>query len=313
MIKSLLRIVTRESPLAMWQANHVREGLLRLYPELEVELIGVKTEADQFQERTLLSMGGKGAFVKELEAALLSGRADLAVHSMKDVTVEIPPELALPVILKRDDPGDAFVSNQYASIDDLPAGANVGTSSPRRRCQLKHYRPDLQAGDIRGNVGTRLRKLDEGQYDALILANAGLERLELQHRITARIPASQLLPAIGQGALGVEMRKDDSEVLSLLKELDDAETHACVAAERAVSRRLDCGCLAPLAGYAVIEGGQLHLSALIGQSDGTGVIRGEISGAVQEAEVLGDKLGRDLLDRGAGDILREIREYEQRR
>lgn len=311
MTRSPLRIVTRESPLAMWQANHVREGLLRLYPDLEVTLIGVKTEADQFQERTLLSMGGKGAFVKELEAALLSGRADLAVHSMKDVTVEIPPDLELPVILKRDDPGDAFVSNDYARIDDLPAGAGVGTSSPRRRCQLKHYRPDLQISDIRGNVGTRLKKLDEGQYDALILAVAGLERLELQHRITARIPATQLLPAIGQGALGVEIRKGDANVLSLLKALDDAETHACVTAERAVSRRLDCGCLAPLAGYAVIEGGQLYLSALIGRPDGSGVIRGEIDGSVQEAETLGDKLGLDLLNRGAGDILREIREHEQ--
>ena len=246
---SRLRIVTRESPLAMWQANHVRDSLMLFHPDLEVELIGVKTQADRFLDRTLTSMGGKGAFVKELEEVLLAGGADLAVHSMKDVTVDLPDGLDLPIILRRDNPGDAFVSNHYASLDALPAGANVGTSSPRRRCQIKHHRPDLQVSDIRGNVGTRLRKLDDGEYHALILATSGMERLGLQHRITARLPTTQLLPAIGQGAMGVEIRKDDPRVLPLLRDLDHRETHACVAAERAVSRRLDCGCLAPLAGF----------------------------------------------------------------
>lgn len=311
MSMSRLRIVTRESPLAMWQAQHVRDCLLKFHPGLEVELIGVKTEADQFLNRTLESMGGKGAFVKELEAVLLAGRADLAVHSMKDVTVDIPDGLALPIILKRDDPGDAFVSNHYASLDDLPAGAVVGTSSPRRRCQIKHHRPDLELRDIRGNVGTRLRKLDDGEYHALVLATAGLERLALQHRITTRLAAKQLLPAIGQGALGVEIRSDDAEVLDLLRDLDHDETHACVMAERAVSRRLDCGCLAPLGGHAVIEDGQMHLAAMLGWPDGSDLIRGEIRGAPAEAEELGDRLGRDLLERGAGEILASIRADER--
>jgi hydroxymethylbilane synthase len=308
---SRLRIVTRESPLAMWQARHVRESLLLFHPDLEVELIGVKTEADQFLDRTLASMGGKGAFIKELEAVLLAGRADLAVHSMKDVTVELPEELELPVILKREAPGDAFVSNHYGSLDDLPVGAVVGTSSPRRRCQVKHYRPDLQVDDIRGNVGTRLKKLDQGRYHALILATAGLQRLQLEQRITRHLPATQILPAIGQGALGIEIRRGDTEVLSLLRELDDADSHACVAAERAVSRRLDCGCLAPLAGYAVIEQGELRLSALIGRPDGSRLMRAETRGRVAEAEALGDAVGRDLLEQGAGAILEEIRAHER--
>ncbi len=195
--------------------------------------------------------------------------------------------------------------------DDLHAGSTIGTSSPRRRCQVKHYRPDLRVSDIRGNVGTRLRKLDDGQYDALILAVAGLERLQLDHRITSRIPAQQLLPAIGQGALGVEIRKDDSEVLELVRPLDHAVSHTCVAAERAVSRRLDCGCLAPLAGHAVIEEGQLHLSASIGRPDGSDLIRAETAGPPDRAEALGDALGRELLERGADDILRDLREHEQ--
>jgi hydroxymethylbilane synthase len=256
-------------------------------------------------------MGGKGAFIKELEAVLLAGRADLAVHSMKDVTVELPEELELPVILKREAPGDAFVSNHYGSLDDLPVGAVVGTSSPRRRCQVKHYRPDLQVDDIRGNVGTRLKKLDQGRYHALILATAGLQRLQLEQRITRHLPATQILPAIGQGALGIEIRRGDTEVLSLLRELDDADSHACVAAERAVSRRLDCGCLAPLAGYAVIEQGELRLSALIGRPDGSRLMRAETRGRVAEAEALGDAVGRDLLEQGAGAILEEIRAHER--
>ncbi|MEJ2760205.1 MAG: hydroxymethylbilane synthase [Gammaproteobacteria bacterium] len=306
MPESPLRIVTRRSPLALWQANHVHEKLRSLHPELAVEVIGVSTEADRFQNKSLASMGGKGAFIKELEQALLSGRADLAVHSMKDVTVEMPEDLALPVILRREDPGDAFVSNHYASLEELPAGARVGTSSLRRRCQIMHARQDLEVCDIRGNVGTRLRKLDEGSYDALVLAASGLHRLALGARITARLDTEQLLPAIGQGALGIETRHGDADVLSLLKALDDEETHICVSAERAVSRRLNGGCLAPVAGFAELRGDRVHIAALVGRPDGTELIRDTISGPADEAEALGAELGERLLQQGADRILRDI-------
>ena len=306
MPESPLRIVTRESPLALWQANHVRDRLRQLHPGLAVEVIGVSTEADRFLDRSLASMGGKGAFIKELEQALLSGRADLAVHSMKDVTVDMPEGLALPVILRREDPGDAFVSNHHASLAELPAGARVGTSSLRRRCQIMHARPDLDVRDIRGNVGTRLRKLDEGSYDALVLAASGLRRLALEARITARLDTEQLLPAIGQGALGLETRGGDADVLSLLQPLDDEETHVCVSAERAVSRRLNGGCLAPVAGFAELRGERLHITALVGRPDGTELIRDAVSGTAAGAEDLGAELGERLLQRGADRILRDI-------
>jgi len=312
MSKSRLRIVTRESPLALWQANHVRERLLALHEGLVVEVTGVRTEADRFQNKTLASMGGKGAFVKELEEALLSGRGDLAVHSMKDVTVDMPEELALPVMLRRGDPGDAFVSNHHASLDALPGGANVGTSSLRRSCQIKHARPDLNVRDIRGNVGTRLRKLDEGQYDALVLATAGLMRLQLEDRIRSRLAPEQLLPAIGQGALGIETRRDDAEVLSLLAGLNDEETRICVSAERAVSRRLNGGCLAPVAGYATLQHDRLRITALVGRPDGTELVQDTISGPAEQAEALGEELGQRLLAQGADRILGEIMGNDQK-
>jgi len=312
MSRSRLRIVTRESPLALWQANHVRERLLALHEGLVVEVAGVRTEADRFQNKTLASMGGKGAFVKELEEALLSGRGDLAVHSMKDVTVDMPEELALPVMLRRGDPGDAFVSNHHASLDALPGGANVGTSSLRRSCQIKHARPDLNVRDIRGNVGTRLRKLDEGQYDALVLATAGLMRLQLEDRIRSRLAPEQLLPAIGQGALGIETRRDDAEVLSLLAGLNDEETRICVSAERAVSRRLNGGCLAPVAGYATLQHDRLRITALVGRPDGTELVQDTISGPAEQAEALGEELGQRLLAQGADRILGEIMGNDQK-
>lgn len=312
MSKSRLRIVTRKSPLALWQANHVRERLLALHDGLVVEVTGVRTEADRFQNKSLASMGGKGAFVKELEEALLSGRGDLAVHSMKDVTVDMPEELALPVMLRRGDPGDAFVSNHHGSLDALPGGANVGTSSLRRSCQIRHARPDLNVRDIRGNVGTRLRKLDEGQYDALVLATSGLTRLQLEDRIRSRLAPEQLLPAIGQGALGIETRRDDAEVLSLLAGLNDEETRICVSAERAVSRRLNGGCLAPVAGYATLQDDRLHITALVGRPDGTEMVRDTISGPAAQAETLGEELGRRLLAQGADRILGEIMNNDQR-
>ena len=306
-----LRIATRRSDLAMWQARHVESLLCRAYPDLEVSLVPLSTRGDRIQDRPLQAVGGKGLFIKELERALLEDGADLAVHSMKDVPAELPEPLHLPIILERGDARDAFVSARYADLGDLPPGARLGTSSLRRQCQMRSARPDLEVGHLRGNVNTRLRKLDDGDYHALVLATAGLERLELQHRLTARIPKRLLLPAIGQGALGIEIRSADPDVLSLLRPLDHKETHACVAAERAVSRRLDCGCLAPLGGYAVIGDGRLHLAAMIGWPDGGDLIRGEVSGPVQEAEALGDRLGRDLLDRGAGEILESIRADER--
>jgi len=306
MSKTALRIVTRESPLALWQAHHVRDSLGALHPDLAVEVIGVKTEADRFQNRTLASMGGKGAFIKELEQALLAGEADLAVHSMKDVTIDMPADLDLPIILAREAPGDAFVSNAHASLEALPEGAVVGTSSLRRRCQLKHLRPDLTVSDIRGNVGTRLKKLDEGQYDALVLAVSGMLRLELEHRITARLDTEQLVPAIGQGALGIEIRRGDAGVLSLLAPLDDANTHLCVGAERAVSRRLNGGCLAPVAGYATLQGNAVHITALVGRPDGSEMIHDTTSGPAADAESLGEELGARLLERGADRILADV-------
>lgn len=306
MPRKSLRIVTRESPLALWQAHHVRDSLGAQHPGLDIEVIGIRTEADRFQNRTLASMGGKGAFIKELEQALLAGEADLAVHSMKDVTIDMPAGLDLPIILAREAPGDAFVSSEYAALEELPRGAVIGTSSLRRRCQVKHLRPDLEVSDIRGNVGTRLRKLDEGRYDALILAVSGMLRLELERRITARLDTEQLVPAIGQGALGLEVRRGDDEVLSLLEPLDDAATHLCVAAERAVSRRLNGGCLAPVAGYAVLRGKRVHITALVGRPDGSEMIRETIAGPAAEAETLGEKLGARLLERGADRILADV-------
>jgi len=288
----------------MWQAQHVRDRLLTRYPALTIDIIGIHTEADRFLDLSLEQMGGKGAFVKELEQALLAGSADLAVHSMKDVTVDLPAPLALPVIMQREDPRDVLISNTYNSLEQLPRGARLGTSSLRRQCQLRALRPDLEILDIRGNVGTRLKKLDSGSYDALILAAAGVKRLGLQKSIKQYLDTGILLPAIGQGALGLETRADDHELIGMIAFLKHEGTHACVSAERALNRKLNGGCHAPIAALAELEGEVLNLRALVGRLDGSELLRSSVSGPVNQAELHGTTLGERLLDRGAAEILR---------
>lgn len=303
---NLLKIATRQSPLALWQANFVKHQLETLHPGLRVELVPMVTKGDVILDSPLAKIGGKGLFVKELEAALLDGRADIAVHSMKDVPMEFPQGLGLSVICRREDPRDAFVSNKYAALADLPAGAVVGTSSLRRQCQLKQLRPDLQVHSLRGNVGTRLSKLDQGEYDAIILASAGLIRLGLAERIRSFIEVEQSLPAVGQGAVGIECRSDDLAVQQLLAPLADQQTTLCVLAERAMNRRLQGGCQVPIGGYAIIENEQLWLRALVGELDGSQIIRAEGQGDLTAAEQLGTQIAESLLAQGAGQILAKV-------
>jgi len=307
MTSSKLRIVTRESPLAMWQANFVRDALCRLHPALEIEVLGITTEADRLLDSSLESLGGKGAFVKELEQALLNGQADIAVHSMKDVSIELPDNLILPVVLKREDARDVFVSNQFDKFADLPTTARIGTSSLRRTCQLKSKQADFQILDIRGNVGTRLRKLDEGEYDALVLAAAGVKRLGLEDRIKEYFSTKSILPAVSQGALGIEIHEKNTEVLNLIEPLTDDDTYLCVKAERALNRRLGGDCHVPIAAYAQIDGAQLSMHSLVGKLDGSQLVKASLSGPANEAEILGDELGRTLLEKGAGNILQELK------
>ena len=303
----ILRIATRKSPLALWQAHFVRDALMAAHPGLSVEIIGMTTRGDKILDTPLAKIGGKGLFVKELEVALLEGRADIAVHSMKDVPMALPPGLALPIICKREDPRDAFVSNRYQSIAELPAGARVGTSSMRRQCQLMEAYPQLQLLDLRGNVNTRLGRLDNDEYDGIILATAGLLRLEMADRITQRIAVSQSLPAGGQGAVGIECRADDEPTQALLRVLHHEDTAARVAAERAVNCELEGGCQVPIACYAeLVEDGQLYLRALVGSLDGCVMLREEITGAADRAEQLGIELAGRLLARGADKILAAI-------
>jgi hydroxymethylbilane synthase len=306
MPQNLIRIATRKSPLALWQANHVSALLQQAHPGLRVELVGMTTQGDRILDSPLAKVGGKGLFVKELEQGLLEGGADIAVHSMKDVPVELPAGLHLPVVLHREDPRDAFVSNRYARFADLPEGARVGTSSLRRQSQIRERRPDLRIFDLRGNVGSRLAKLDAGEYDAIILASAGLKRLGLEERITEHLDPQDSLPAIGQGAIGIECRSEDPEVNALIAVLDHPDTHARVRAERAMNARLQGGCQVPIAGHAVLEEGRIVLRGLVGRPDGSEVIRGSISGRAEDAEALGIALADDLLGRGAGAILEEV-------
>lgn len=298
-----LKIATRRSPLALWQANYVKERLIQIYPELTVELVPLITKGDVILDTPLAKIGGKGLFVKELENALLSGEADIAVHSMKDVPMQFPAGLELSVICKREDPRDAFVSNRYRCLAELPQGARVGTSSLRRQCQLKQLRPDLDIQSLRGNVSTRLSKLDNGDYDAIILAAAGLIRLELQQRIASFIDVETSLPAAGQGAVGIECRSNDERVKQLLAPLADVQTTACVLAERAMNNHLQGGCQVPIGGYAVLQGNQIYLRALVGALDGSKIIRAEGKSAVENAEVLGVQVGQQLLEQGADKIL----------
>ncbi|ELV7509825.1 hydroxymethylbilane synthase [Aeromonas veronii] len=301
-----LKIATRKSPLALWQANFVKDRLEALHPQLQVELVPMSTQGDKILDTPLAKVGGKGLFVKELETAMLEGRADIAVHSMKDVPVEFPEGLGLHTICEREDPRDAFVSNRFKAIAELPQGAVVGTSSLRRQCQLRAARPDLVIRDLRGNVNTRLAKLDAGEYDAIILAAAGLKRLEMAHRITAFIEPEQSLPANGQGAVGIECRLDDVELHALLAPLEHAETRARVLTERSMNRALQGGCQVPIGAYALVEGEQIWLRGLVGSPDGTQVIRDEIRGPLADGEALGEQLAQRLLAAGADEILAEV-------
>ncbi|MDY6216581.1 hydroxymethylbilane synthase [Actinobacillus porcinus] len=305
-MQNVLKIATRQSPLALWQANFVKARLQALYPELRIELVTMVTKGDVILDTPLAKIGGKGLFVKELETALLNGEADIAVHSMKDVPMQFPAGLGLSVICKREDPRDAFVSNKFSCLDELPSGATVGTSSLRRQCQLKALRPDLMIQSLRGNVGTRLSKLDNGDYDAIILASAGLIRLGLPERIASFIETDVSLPAAGQGAVGIECRLNDTRVQQLLAPLADTETTACVLAERAMNHRLQGGCQVPIGGFAELKGDKLHLRALVGALDGSQIIRAEGESAVENAEVLGVQIAEQLLVQGADKILAEV-------
>jgi hydroxymethylbilane synthase len=305
-MRSIIRIATRKSPLALWQANHVKSRLETLYPQLRVELLPMSTKGDKILDSPLAKVGGKGLFVKELELAMLAGEADIAVHSMKDVPVEFPTGLGLCIICEREDPRDAFVSPRFSSIAELPAGSRVGTSSLRRQCQLRAQRPDLHILDLRGNVNSRLAKLDAGEYDAIILAAAGLKRLEMPERITALLSPEESLPANGQGAVGIECRLEDSELLALLAPLEHTPTRQRVLAERAMNRALQGGCQVPIGSYSEIEGDQLWLRGLVGRPDGSRVLHAEIRGPLLQAEALGAALAGRLLDLGAADILAEV-------
>ncbi len=306
MLDKVLKIATRQSPLALWQAHYVKERLESCHPELKVELVPMVTRGDVLLDTPLAKVGGKGLFVKELELAIMEGRADIAVHSMKDVPVEFPEGLGLVTICEREDPRDAFVSNHYASIDALPQGSIVGTSSLRRQCQLAAQRPDLQIRSLRGNVGTRLGKLDSGEYDAIILAAAGLLRLGLEARIRQPLSPEQSLPAVGQGAVGIECRLDDEWTQALLAPLNHAPTAIRVRAERAMNTRLEGGCQVPIGSYAELIDGELWLRALVGAPDGSQMVHGERRGRPEDAERLGVSLAEELLDNGAREILTAV-------
>ncbi|MDD9892920.1 MAG: hydroxymethylbilane synthase [Gammaproteobacteria bacterium] len=307
MQKDLLRIATRKSPLALWQAEHVRDQLEALHPGLEVELLPMTTSGDELLSQPLSQVGGKGLFLKELERAMLNGDADMAVHSMKDVPPVLPNGLGLVAILERHTPEDAFVSNDYDNIDALPQGATVGTASLRRTTQLKALRPDLNITLLRGNLQTRLRKLDDGEYAAIILAYAGLERMGLADRIRQRLTADIMVPAVGQGALGLEARLDDPLVASLVQPLVCDDTTACVTAERTLSERLGGSCSVPIGAYATKSGDTLTLSGLVGKTDGSQVLTAELSGPASDAKNLGEQVANALIAQGAQNILDELK------
>lgn len=307
-MSNTLKIATRESALALWQAEYVKAQLEKYHPELSVELVKMTSRGDQLLDSPLSKIGGKGLFVKELEQALLDGRADIAVHSMKDVPMHFPEGLELGVICPREQPFDAFVSNHYASIDDLPQGATVGTSSLRRQSQIKAYRPDLVVDWLRGNVNSRLAKLDKGMFDAIILAEAGLIRLGMAERVTQRISDELCLPACGQGAVGIELRTGDEAVKQYLAPLADDNTTLTVTAERAMNTALNGGCQVPIAGFAVLNEQGLHLRGLVASEDGSHILRASAVAAanIEQAEMLGQQVAAELLEQGADKLLAAI-------
>lgn len=305
-MNKILKIATRKSPLAMWQAEFIKDKLEEAHPDLTVELMPMSTQGDKILDVPLAKIGGKGLFIKELEERMLAGDAHLAVHSMKDVPMELPEGFVLSAILDRHDPTDAFVSNNYSSLADLPQGAVLGTSSLRRQAQIMAMRPDLEIKFLRGNVGTRLGKLDAGEYDAIILASAGLERLGLADRIKARITPEECLPAVAQGALGIETLENDTATQELVAVLNDPDTEVVVKAERAMNHRLEGGCQVPIGGYAILEGDEVWLRGLVGSEDGTNIIRHEARAPRADAEKMGREVGQALLDKGADKILQEL-------
>jgi hydroxymethylbilane synthase len=305
-VPARLVIASRESALAMWQAEHIRDRLRALYPQTEVSILGMTTQGDQILDVTLSKIGGKGLFVKELETALEDGRADLAVHSLKDVPMNLPEGFVLAVIGEREDPHDAFVSNKHENLASLPAGSVVGTSSLRRESQLRARFPHLKIEPLRGNVQTRLRKLDEGQYAAIILAAAGLKRLGLGSRIRALITSEDSLPAVGQGALGIECRTDRADVIACLQPLHHPDTAACVLAERALSRALGGSCQVPLGGFAEVKGGKLRMRGFVASPDGKRMMQSELTGDIAYPEALGNKIADALRAQGADVILAEL-------
>lgn len=300
-----LRIATRRSPLALWQAEHVAALLRATHPTAAVSLVQMVTQGDRIQDRPLSQIGGKGLFIKELEAAMLEGEAELAVHSMKDVPAELPPGFTIAAVLPRADPRDAFVSNRYRGLQDLPAGARVGTSSQRRQSLLRARRPDLDLVPLRGNVDTRLRKLDEGHFDAIILAAAGLIRLGLSSRVAETLDARWSVPAIGQGVVGIECRNDPT-VLGWLTPLNDAPTRCCLDAERAVGARLGGSCTSPIAAHATLDGETLTLCAFVGAPDGTRCFEERATGPASAPVALGTVIAERLLDAGADRLLAEL-------
>lgn len=313
-MSNLIRIATRKSPLALWQAEFVRAELQRHHRGLHVELVTFTTRGDKILDTPLAKIGGKGLFVKELEVALLEGGADIAVHSMKDVPMEFPEGLELSMICEREDPRDAFVSAQYATLAELPHAARVGTSSLRRQCQLRELRPDLAILTLRGNVNTRLAKLDANEFDAIILATAGLVRLDLSERIRERIDTQTSLPAAGQGAVGIEVRSGDTRMHNLLKPLHHEATSLCVRAERALNKHLQGGCQVPIAAFAQLSADRnaMHLRGLVGAPDGSRVLRAQQHGASADPEALGIAVAEQLLQQGAGAVLAEVYGSDER-
>jgi hydroxymethylbilane synthase len=302
-----LRIGTRGSALALWQANHIKDRLAELH-RVDSELVRIRTTGDHFQTASVTQIGselsGKGVFIKELEDALLAGRVDLAVHSMKDVPTETPRGLTFPAITRREDPRDCLISSDNRNLAELPHGARIGTSSLRRQAQLKHHRPDLKMLDLRGNVDTRLRKVTEGEYDAIVLALAGVTRLGMRDRVTELLPPELMLPAVGQGALGIETRADDRATSKIVASLNDAETRPCIEAERALLRELEGGCQVPLGAWARLENDEIFIEACLLSPDGQDFLRDSQRGPAADAERIGQQLGRVLKEAGAEKILR---------
>lgn len=301
-----IRIATRKSPLALWQANFVKQQLMTIHQNLTVELIPMVTKGDVLLDSPLSKIGGKGLFVKQLEQAIIDNEADIAVHSIKDIPAQFPTGLTLATICQRDDVRDAFISNQYQCLDDLPDGAIIGTSSLRRQCQLRAKYPHLIIKDLRGNVGTRLAKLDNQEYDGIILAAVGLKRLGLQERIKQYIDTDLILPAVGQGAVGIETRINDETILQLLAPLDDKNSRICIQAERAMNQALQGGCQVPIACQSLLTNNLLTLTGLVGSLDGSTIIKVSVTGAATEAKSLGEKLAAKLLAKGADKILAEL-------